>query len=269
MSVSLPDSPAELERVRLQARVWEPAGRTVLGAIEDGLGPGAGLRVLDVGAGAIGWLRILSEWVGPEGTVVGTDISRTMLAAAASFVEESGLSNVELIEDDLFVSRLPAGSFDLVHSRFQLAGIGRMKAQLAAYRRLLTPGGILVLEEPDSGSWRIEPDAPAACRLIELIRTAFVASGGDFDAGRRLPSLLVEAGIAKPWIRASVRALPPGHPYLRLPIQLAASLQDRLVPGIVEGPALRELLDEAEDELERPATWGTTFTLLSAWGRLG
>lgn len=53
----------ELERLRLQSRIWEPAGRRLLTAI----GEGHGARALDVGCGAMGWLQLLSEWVGPDG----------------------------------------------------------------------------------------------------------------------------------------------------------------------------------------------------------
>ena len=51
------DHAAETERLRLQSRVWEPAGRRLL----DLLGDGTGSRVLDVGCGVMGWLRLLSD----------------------------------------------------------------------------------------------------------------------------------------------------------------------------------------------------------------
>src|SRR6266508_501037 len=54
---------SELERLQLQSRIWEPNGRRLLAEIGDGRGAPA----LDVGCGVLGWLRALSEWVGPEG----------------------------------------------------------------------------------------------------------------------------------------------------------------------------------------------------------
>ena len=35
---------------------------------------GSGGRALDAACGAMGGLRILSEWVGPSGQIVGTDV---------------------------------------------------------------------------------------------------------------------------------------------------------------------------------------------------
>ena len=80
----LANQPSELARLRLQSLVWEPTGRQLLSKVGDG----SGGRALDVGCGAMGWLRILSEWVGPSGQVVGTDIDESMLGAARTFLEE-------------------------------------------------------------------------------------------------------------------------------------------------------------------------------------
>lgn len=250
---------SELERLRLQSRVWEPAGERLLGRI----GGGAGRRVLDVGCGAHGWLRILSAWVGPEGRVVGSDNQPSMLEAARVLVAEESLGNVDLVEDDLFASRLDPASFDLVHARFQLAPLGRFEEQLDAYRRLVAPGGLLVLEDPDLSSWRFNPEAPSAHRLIGLIEQAFLAAGGDFNAGRRLPEWLGPGAE----VSAEVVALPAGHAYLRLPLQFATSLEPRLTE--LAGKAdLAQLRAAAAQEIEAPGRWGTTFTLIQAWRAL-
>src|SRR5437870_1022912 len=204
----------------------------------------------------MGRVRPLSEWVGPGGTVVGPDVGAALLRAAASFVETERLANVTLAEDDLFASRLDPHSFDLVHVRFELAPLGRATEQLDAYRRLAKPGAWLVLEEPDSCSWQFNPPAQAAERLIVLILEAFAAAGGDFDAGRALPGLLRRLGI-EPEVDAHVAALPPGHPYLRLPLQFASSLEQRL-SKLVGAEDLADLMTRAEQELADGRRWGTT-----------
>jgi SAM-dependent methyltransferase len=256
----LADQPSELERLRLQSLVWESSGRQLLSKVDDG----SGGRALDVGCGALGWLRILSDWVGPSGEVVGTDIDESLLDAARSFLEAEGISNVELVVDDLFESQLEPQSFDLVHARYQIAPLGRGGEQVASHRRLLRPGGALVLEEWDLGSWHFNPAAPAAERLIRLISDIFAALGG--EAGRALPSLLREIGIEEPEIDAHVVALKPGHPYLRLPLQFSVALESRLLEMLSEDE-LASLRREAESELADPGRWGTTFTLIQGWGR--
>jgi ubiquinone/menaquinone biosynthesis C-methylase UbiE len=257
----LAGQPSELERLQLQSRVWEPSGRRLL----DEIGEGRGARVLDVGCGAIGWLRLLSEWVGRDGEVVGTDIDDAMLDAAGQFVATEGLGNVVLMRDDLFASQLEPSSFDLVHARFQIAPLGRGPDQMSSHLRLLRPGGIVVLEEWDVSSWQLNPPAPALDRLIELIGEAFVRSGGEIDAGRKLLELLRNFDIDGN-VRSEIVALPPGHPYLRVPLQFASALEQQLL-SLVEADELEQVRRDGEAELKEPGRWGTTFTLLQCWGQ--
>jgi SAM-dependent methyltransferase len=251
---------SELERLQLQSRVWEPGGRRLLEEISNG----QGARAVDIGCGVMGWLRLLSEWVGPDGEVVGTDIDDAMLAAAQQFVADEKLGNVVLRNDDLFATNLEAGSFDLVHARFELTPLGRGQEQMETYFRLLRPGGTLVLEDPDWGSWHFNPPAPACERLIVLICEAF-ARWGDAEAGRKHLELLHSVGIEGN-VRAEVLALPPGHPYLRLPLQFSIGLEPRLL-SLVDAKELHQLRQDAGTELEDLARWGTTFTLIQSWGR--
>lgn len=56
-------------------------------------------------------------------------------------------------------------------------------------------------------------------------------------------------------MRAEVFALPPGHPYLRLPLQLATALEGRLL-SLVEAGDLEQLRNDAEAELKEPCRVG-------------
>jgi ubiquinone/menaquinone biosynthesis C-methylase UbiE len=251
---------SELERLQLQSRVWEPAGRRLL----EEIGEGHGARAVDIGCGVMGWLRLLSDWVGADGEVVGTDVDDAMLAAAKQFVADEGLGNVVLRNDDLFATSLEPSSFDLLHARFELTPLGRGHDQMETYVRLLRPGGTVVLEDPDWGSWHFNPPAKACEKLIALICEAF-ARWGNAEAARQHLELLRSFGIEGN-VRAEVLALPPGHPYLRLPLQFSVGLEPRL-RSFVDAQELNQLFEEAENELAEPGRWGTTFTLIQSWGR--
>lgn len=251
---------SELERLQLQSRVWEPAGRRLL----EQIGPGRGSRALDLGCGVSGWLRLLSEWVGPDGEVVGTDVDDAMLAAAQRFVHDEGLGNVVLMKDDVFATGLEASSFDLVHSRFVIGPLARGAEQMATYCRLARQGGIVALEDWDKGSWRYNPPAPALEQLVGFVNLAF-ARVSELDAGRTNFDLFAAVGIDAN-VRAEIVALPPGHPYLRLPIQMTTGLAPRLAE-FVGADELARLQDQAEAELREPGRWGTTFTVIQSWGR--
>jgi ubiquinone/menaquinone biosynthesis C-methylase UbiE len=258
----LANQASELERLRLQSRVWEAAGRRLLNEIGNS---GGGARAVDIGCGVLGWLRLLSEWVGPDGEVVGTDFDDAMLADAQTFVDEESLTNVVLVNDDLFDSKLETSSFDLVHSRFEISPLARGAEQMATYTRLARPGGVIALEDWDKGSWHYNPPAPALEQLIELVSRAF-SKVSEVDGGRTHFGLFTSAGI-EPNINAEVIALPPGHPYLRVPIQMTMGLAPRL-KEFVSDEELARLQRDAEAELAEPGRWGTTFMVIQSWGRL-
>jgi SAM-dependent methyltransferase len=220
----------ELERLQRGSRMLEPAGRRLLAEIGDG----QGARALDVGCGALGWLRLLSEWVGPDGQVIGTDIQDELLAAAQQFVTTEGLGNVTLVNDDLFASQLEPASFDLVHARALIFPLGRGPEQMAAHLRLVRPGGAIVLEEVDTASLHHLPRAPAFDRLKPLVIEAFRKAGGDPEAAATQLELFRSAGIEAN-VRAEVRALPPGDPALQEPLQYLTAGRAAAVAGRPRG----------------------------------
>ena len=161
---------------------------------------------------------------------------------------------------------VPAGTFDVVHARFQLALLGRPAERLKTYRSLVAPGGVLIVEEPDTRTLVHEPYAPATVHLLGRVAQALKAAGGDLDAGRRLPERLRSADL-QPHVRTHVVGLEAGHPYLELPLQLADHYHQRLA-DILGRDGLAALRRQAVAELAGPGRRGTTFTLVQAWSRV-
>jgi SAM-dependent methyltransferase len=256
-----PPPASDLERLRLQSRVWEAAGRALLREL-----PRA-RRALDVGCGALGWLRLLAEWVLPGGEVIGTEADPRLLAAARALLQGEGaaFAPVRVESDDPFARNQACGTCDLVHARFQVCAFGRGPALVQAYRRLARPGGVVVLEDPVGASWAFEPRAPALERLVAAVLRAFEELGGDFHAGDRNARLLADAGIA-PTVCRHVLRVPAHHPFLRLPLQFAAALRPRLL-GFLREAELAALVGAAERELAA-GVGGTSFTLVQTWGRV-
>lgn len=85
---------AEVERLRLQARVWETEAQAML----DRIGVRPGWRCVDLGCGAMGILGPLSRRVGAEGRVVGVDNDPKQLAGARAYAEEAGWANVDVLD---------------------------------------------------------------------------------------------------------------------------------------------------------------------------
>ena len=105
-----------------------------------------GDRVLDVAGGSGDLALALARRVGPTGEVWLTDVNRAMLAAGRDRLLDDGII-LPLAQCD--AERLPfrEASFDCVTVAFGLRNMTRKEAALAEMRRVLRPGGrLLVLE---------------------------------------------------------------------------------------------------------------------------
>jgi SAM-dependent methyltransferase len=261
----LPGSVLEIERLELQARVWQPETEAMLDQI--GLQPG--WRCIDLGCGAMGIVGSLSRRVGPTGQVVGVDLGAAYLDAARRYVQDEGLGNVEILERDAFDTGLPRESFDFVHVRFVFGPVGRDAELLREMLALTRPGGLLAIQEAvDDTPWRCYPPHPAWDRLTAAILAAFARGGGDFNVGRRTYGMLRGAGLQDVQIRPAVLALQHGHPYLRLPILMADSLRERIVGGgLLSEAELEEALADCEQVVQDPDRFALTFLVSQVWGR--
>ena len=106
----------------------------------------AGDRVLDVAGGTGDLAAAFARRVGPEGEVWLTDINNAMLARGRDRLLDEGLITPAAQCD---AERLPFPSehFDVVTVAFGLRNMTRKEAALAEMRRVLRPGGrLLVLE---------------------------------------------------------------------------------------------------------------------------
>src|SRR5690348_10141473 len=72
----------------------------------------AGSRVLDVAAGLGEPALTAARKVGPDGSVVATDISPEMLAHARERAAAAGASNIEFVECEASKLDFPEGGFD-------------------------------------------------------------------------------------------------------------------------------------------------------------
>jgi len=105
-----------------------------------------GDRVLDVAGGSGDLALALARRVGPTGEVWLTDVNRAMLEAGRDRLLDDGMI-LPLAQCD--GERLPfrAATFDCVTVAFGLRNMTRKEAALAEMRRVLRPGGrLLVLE---------------------------------------------------------------------------------------------------------------------------
>jgi ubiquinone/menaquinone biosynthesis C-methylase UbiE len=151
MAVTLPELSAGHARATYEAaaehfdgtplRFWDRYGQATVARI--GLARGA--RVLDVCCGAGGSALPAARAVGREGSVIGVDLSDSLLALGRRKAQREGLRNVDFRIGDMTALALPPGSFDAVVIVFGVFFAPDMAAQVRALARLLRPGGTLAI----------------------------------------------------------------------------------------------------------------------------
>jgi len=111
-------------------------------AILKAAGPGPFRRVVDLGTGSGRMLRLLAP---NAKAALGLDLSQQMLNIARQATAEAGLDHCELRHGDVFATRLPGGSADLVVVHQVLHYLGDPAAAVAEAARLVAPDGRLLI----------------------------------------------------------------------------------------------------------------------------
>jgi SAM-dependent methyltransferase len=160
--------------------------------IRAALGLEPGQDVLDIGSGP-GFLACeMAEAVGPGGSVRGIDSSDAMLSVARQRRPTTGSAPVEFGPGQATELPFPDGAFDVVTSTQVYEYVHDIPAALAEARRVLRPGGrLLVLDTDwDTIAWR----SSDADRMRKIL-AAWDEHLADPYLPRRLTSLLTRTGF--------------------------------------------------------------------------
>lgn len=199
-------------------------------------GLGAGMRVLDVGAGCGDMTLEAARTVGGAGRVVGVDISRPMLGRARE--RASTFSNVELVEHDAstFATDVP---FDAIISRFGVMFFDDPAGAFANIRSAIKPGGRLTFvcwQSLAANPWAAVPLSAVVTVLPAPAIPAPNAPGPfAFADPARVQELLTSAGWSDVVLTPFTDAM-----------MLGSDLEDALDYASRMGPSAR-LLRDADD----------------------
>jgi SAM-dependent methyltransferase len=140
------------------------------------LEPRAGERILEIGPGVGIYSLPIAAELRPAGVLDALDVQREMLGALARRAARAGATNVVPAEGNAQRLPYPEGSFDAAYLVGVLGEIPDPAAALRELRRVLKPGGRLVVGE----ALVVDPDAVRFPALLEVARRA------GFDFERRL-----------------------------------------------------------------------------------
>lgn len=140
---SLYDRMAPFYDVASKPYGWFGTRRLAERAIEE-LRLETGDIVVELGTGTGRNLEALSAAVGPAGKVIGVDLSPGMLEVAQGRVDETRLANVELVEEDMTVYELPAGTAGVL-STYAMEMLPTYEKMISSLVGQVRPGGRIVL----------------------------------------------------------------------------------------------------------------------------
>jgi SAM-dependent methyltransferase len=192
-----------------------------------GLQPGD--HVLDLAAGTGDQSFLAARIVGPDGSILATDISADMLTIAARVAQQEGLTNITTRVMDAEQLELADEAFDAVICRLGLMLLPHPERALSEIRRVLKPGGKLA-----ALVWSVPEHNPLwSLPLAMLSRYASGASApGPHPFALSDPSVfereLTDAGFHK----VSTRALPFESHYASFEAFLH-STGSRLIAGVL------------------------------------
>ena len=158
------------------------------------LGLRAGDTVVDMACGTGFNFALLQKAVGPDGRIIGVDLTDAMLAQAQNRVERHGWSNVTLVQSDAVTFDFPAG-VNAIMSTYALTQVPECAEVIVHGTAALSAGGrwaVLDLKVPSStpgwlaqlGTATVRPFAAIDEWLMrrpwEAIRTAMQEELADF-----------------------------------------------------------------------------------------
>jgi ubiquinone/menaquinone biosynthesis C-methylase UbiE len=256
----------QAEQRRLQQQAQQLAHESSW--LFDQTGMARGARVVEIGCGPHGCLELLSERVGPSGSVVGVERSADAVALARKLVLERGLGNVEVLEGDARSTGLPRASFDLATARLVLVNVPHPEQIVAEAVALVRPGGWVAFHEADYVSHICDPPLDAWTNLVGLLETYSENNGIDPFIGRKLPRLLRDAGLTEVRVNPIIHIYPPGHGRRNILLDFAENLSERILAQRLVGE--RELTDMKVTlgrHLANPDTLVVSHLFFQAWGR--
>jgi ubiquinone/menaquinone biosynthesis C-methylase UbiE len=161
-----------------------------------------GMELLDCGCGPGSITVGLARYVAP-GRVVGIDINPSQIELAQTSAADQSVSNLRFETADIYRLPFPDGAFDAVFSTSVLMYLSDPVAALREIQRVLKPGGVVGIRDPDHEAQLCAPPDPLLKRFWQLLDALIQRKGGNPNIGKHQRALLRQAGFTNILANAS------------------------------------------------------------------
>jgi ubiquinone/menaquinone biosynthesis C-methylase UbiE len=237
-----------------------------------GLAPG--MRVLDVGCGPGELAFLAARLVGPQGTVIGVDLSPEAIETARQRAAAIGLTNVHFLTRDLADSELVLDEpVDALIGRLVLQYLPDPALVLRRLASLVKPGGLVAFQEADmkDGVYS-EPVCPLYETAIQWIAQTFTCIGAEARTGSRLAQIFEEAGLPAPRmvLHARVERGPdsPLYQFVAQMTRVMLPLMQRTGVATAEEVGVETLAERVREEAVALDATLVTPPFIGAWTRI-
>lgn len=187
-------------------RYFVPAiGAPMANGLIEIVAPAQGERILDVACGTGVIARLASQRVGESGTVAGLDMNPGMLAVARTTTPPG--TTIDWHEAGAEAMSFPDESFDALVCQMGLQFMPDKHAALTEMRRVLVPGGRLVLSVPGPIPSPLDVLGQALTRHIGPEAAGFVNQVFSLHDTDEIQSLVRDAGFRDVSVQADTRSL--------------------------------------------------------------
>ena len=134
---------------RLEDRAQKPQFAAIRENYFDKIGLPVSGRIHELGCGTGAVCRAIASRLGFAGSVVGSDLSASLIETAKHLTAKSGLKNIEYYQADGQGSDAHKGQYDLVLAHTVISHVADPAALLREAIRLARPGSQIVLHDGD------------------------------------------------------------------------------------------------------------------------
>ena len=236
--------------------VFDPVTRGHLTRL--GLAPGA--RCLEVGAGSGSIARWMADQVGSSGRVLAVDLD-------PRWCRRDGRAQLDVRALGLVAQPVPPGPWDVIHERLVLQHIPKRLDVLTRLVEALARGGVILVEDFDTGEVRTVDRAGPHHELIARVAQAFNrllgTRGGVSDFAANAVRTLRGHGLEDTGASGYVSIDHGGAGWATVQAANAHQVRDGLVGEGISPEDVDGFLDAVAD----PDTIVGSSVLISTWGR--